>query len=195
MLYALEKDSMTPPPPPPRPHHILCLFQCLTDVKTSFRLRLTNSNKDLPLAAVRTTCTVNIQLQQRTQGARVQGRHHQTVRGRHRQRLQRASGSRRRRGLRHCQSRRLLLGGRRSRLHPETRPLKTTEVAVTTGGSLPCKKVLHAVGPRWYDYTDKGMCQQHLVDTVYNCLLKAESLGFTSIALPSISSGVVSTQF
>ena len=74
-------------------------------------------------------------------------------------------------------------------------PLKTTEVAVTTGGSLPCKKVLHAVGPRWSDYTDKGMCQQHLVDTVYNCLLKAESLGFTSIALPSISSGVVSTQF
>ena len=74
-------------------------------------------------------------------------------------------------------------------------PLKTTEVAVTTGGSLPCKKVLHAVGPRWSDYKDKGMCQQHLVDTVYNCLLKAESLGFISIALPSISSGVVSTQF
>ena len=68
-------------------------------------------------------------------------------------------------------------------------PLKVTEVAVTTGGSLPCKKVLHAVGPRWLDYTDKGQCRQHLVDTVFNCLLKADGLGFASVALPSISSG------
>ena len=68
-------------------------------------------------------------------------------------------------------------------------PLKVTEVAVTTGGSLLCKKVLHAVGPRWSDYTDKAECQQHLVDTVYNCLLKADSLGFTSVAVPSISWG------
>ena len=68
-------------------------------------------------------------------------------------------------------------------------PLKVTEVAVTTGGSLPCKKVLHAVGPRWSDYTDKAECRQHLVDTVFICLLKADGLGFTSVALPSISSG------
>ena len=68
-------------------------------------------------------------------------------------------------------------------------PLKVTEVAVTTGGSLPCKKVLHAVGPRWSDYTDKAECRQHLVDTVYNCLLKADGLGFATVALPSISSG------
>ena len=68
-------------------------------------------------------------------------------------------------------------------------PLKVTEVAVTTGGSLPCKKVLHAVGPRWSDYTDKAECRQHLVDTVYECLLTADNLGFTSVALPSISSG------
>jgi len=68
-------------------------------------------------------------------------------------------------------------------------PLKVTDVAVTTGGSLPCKKVLHAVGPRWSDYTDKAECRQHLVDTVYECLLTADNLGFTSVALPSISSG------
>ena len=68
-------------------------------------------------------------------------------------------------------------------------PLKVTEVVVTTGGSLPCKKVLHAVGPRWSDYTDKAECRQRLVDTIYKCLLKADSLGFTSVALPSMSSG------
>ena len=68
-------------------------------------------------------------------------------------------------------------------------PLKVTEVVVTTGGSLPCKKVLHAVGPRWSDYKDKAECRQRLVDTIYKCLLKADSLGFTSVALPSMSSG------
>ena len=72
-------------------------------------------------------------------------------------------------------------------------PLKVSEVAVTTGGSLPCKKVLHAVGPRWYDYTDKALCEQLLIDTVYNCLDKAASLGFSSIAIPSISSGKVAS--
>ena len=74
-------------------------------------------------------------------------------------------------------------------------PLCVTRVAVTTGGSLPCKMVLHAVGPRWSDYTDKRRCGQRLVDTVYNCLLTADCLRFTSIALSSISSGLVDTQF
>lgn len=72
-------------------------------------------------------------------------------------------------------------------------PLKVSEVAVTTAGSLPCKKVLHAVGPRWYDYTDKSKCQQLLVDTVFNCLSKASSLDFSSVAIPSISSGKISS--
>ena len=72
-------------------------------------------------------------------------------------------------------------------------PLKVSEVAVTTAGSLPCKKVLHAVGPRWCDFTDKSQCQQLLVDTVFNCLSKASSLDFSSVAIPSISSGKVSS--
>ena len=79
--------------------------------------------------------------------------------------------------------------------HSGRGPLTVTEVAVTTEGSLPCKKVLLAVGPRWSDYTDKAECRQRLVDTVYNCLLQADRLGFTTVALPSISSGVVSTRF
>ena len=72
-------------------------------------------------------------------------------------------------------------------------PLKVSEVAVTTGGSLPCQKVLHAVGPRWHDYIDKGQCQHLLIGTVFNCLHKAASLGFPSIAIPSISSGTVAS--
>ena len=68
-------------------------------------------------------------------------------------------------------------------------PLKVKQVVATTGGSLPCKKVLHAVGPRWYDYKDKLQCQADLTDTVYNCLCKAESMQIASLAIPSISSG------
>ena len=68
-------------------------------------------------------------------------------------------------------------------------PLEVMGVVATTAGSLPCKKVLHAVGPRWSDYQDKGVCQQHLTDTVYNCLRKAEAVRAQSVALPSISSG------
>jgi O-acetyl-ADP-ribose deacetylase (regulator of RNase III) len=69
-------------------------------------------------------------------------------------------------------------------------PLKVSEVVATTAGNLPCKKVLHAVGPRWADYKDKGLCEKVLADTVYNCLVKAHSMNFTSMAIPSISSGI-----
>ncbi|KAL8615427.1 hypothetical protein ACOMHN_036247 [Nucella lapillus] len=68
--------------------------------------------------------------------------------------------------------------------------LKVTEVVATTAGSLPCQKVLHAVGPRWESYQDKAQCQQLLVDTVFNCLHKAHILGFSSLALPSISAAI-----
>ncbi|KAL8615431.1 hypothetical protein ACOMHN_036251 [Nucella lapillus] len=68
--------------------------------------------------------------------------------------------------------------------------LIVTDVVATTAGSLPCQKVLHAVGPRWVSYQDKAQCQQLLVDTVFNCLYKAHSLGFTSLALPSISAAI-----
>lgn len=71
----------------------------------------------------------------------------------------------------------------------EKGPLKVTDVVATTGGNMPCKKVLHAVGPRWVDYTDKGQCRQFLKDTVFNCLQKASNMGYATIALPSISAG------
>ncbi|XP_076438357.1 uncharacterized protein LOC143277429 [Babylonia areolata] len=67
-------------------------------------------------------------------------------------------------------------------------PLKVTQVVATTGGALPCRKVLHAVGPRWTDYKDKTQYCQHLSDTVYNCFSLASENGFTSLAVSSISS-------
>ncbi|XP_076460806.1 uncharacterized protein LOC143293609 isoform X2 [Babylonia areolata] len=72
----------------------------------------------------------------------------------------------------------------------ENGPLKVTEVAVTTAGALPCQKVLHAVGPRWADYSDKTLCGQHLSDTILNCLVVADSLGLLSIAFTSVSAGI-----
>ncbi|KAK7471615.1 hypothetical protein BaRGS_00035712, partial [Batillaria attramentaria] len=69
-------------------------------------------------------------------------------------------------------------------------PLKVTEVLPTTAGAMTCKKVLHAVGPRWDDYKDKAQCQQDLEETVFNCLRTAHSLQFSSLALSSISSAI-----
>ncbi|KAL8560313.1 hypothetical protein ACOMHN_006044 [Nucella lapillus] len=69
-------------------------------------------------------------------------------------------------------------------------PLKVTEVVVTTGGQLPCSKVLRAVGPRWIDYEDKSACQRDLSDTVLNCLKTAHQHGCKSLAVSSISSAI-----
>ncbi|XP_076460759.1 uncharacterized protein LOC143293585 [Babylonia areolata] len=65
----------------------------------------------------------------------------------------------------------------------------TGQVVSTAGGLLPCQKVLHTVGPCWSDYRDKAQCGTDLANTVYNCLLTAAHMDFTSLALPSISAG------
>ncbi|XP_025094645.1 uncharacterized protein LOC112564205 isoform X2 [Pomacea canaliculata] len=68
--------------------------------------------------------------------------------------------------------------------------LEVSEVLPTTSGNLPCKTVFHAVGPCWYDYQNKDKCAVDLQRTVFNCLTKAHSLKFTSIAVSSISSAI-----
>ncbi|XP_064370733.1 protein mono-ADP-ribosyltransferase PARP14 isoform X2 [Dromaius novaehollandiae] len=62
--------------------------------------------------------------------------------------------------------------------------------AVITGaGKLPCKHVIHAVGPRWRkDEAEK--CVHLLRRTVKKCLQLAETYNHRSIALPSISAGI-----
>jgi O-acetyl-ADP-ribose deacetylase len=58
--------------------------------------------------------------------------------------------------------------------------------AYTHGGILPCKYVIHAVGPVWGDGEEKeklGICTGA-------CLALAEKLGLVSIAFPAISTGI-----
>ncbi|XP_061196803.1 uncharacterized protein LOC133205079 [Saccostrea echinata] len=62
--------------------------------------------------------------------------------------------------------------------------------AVTSAGKLPYKYVIHSVGPRWSDYTDKDRCLRDLCESVEVTFREADKLGMKSIALPSISSGI-----
>ncbi len=67
-------------------------------------------------------------------------------------------------------------------------PVPTGGVAVTPAGNLPCKLVIHAVGPVWRGGTHGE--DERLRSAVWNSLLAAHARGLTSIALPAISSGI-----
>ncbi len=58
--------------------------------------------------------------------------------------------------------------------------------AITTAGRLPCKAVIHAVGPRM----GEGDEDNKLKNAVLSSLRLAASKGFKSISLPAISSGI-----
>ncbi len=62
--------------------------------------------------------------------------------------------------------------------------VETGKVAVTTGGKLKCKYIIHAVGPIWRGGSQKE--EKLLYDAVFNSLKKAEELKLNSIALPAI---------
>lgn len=65
-------------------------------------------------------------------------------------------------------------------------PVSHAEPAITSGGRLPCKYVIHAVGPVW----GEGDEDARLRLAVQGSLKRAEELGLTSIALPAISTGI-----
>jgi O-acetyl-ADP-ribose deacetylase (regulator of RNase III) len=65
-------------------------------------------------------------------------------------------------------------------------PVAVGSAAVTTAGELPCRWVIHAVGPRW----GEGDEQSKLRSAVRSSLDEAERLGARSIALPAISTGI-----
>jgi O-acetyl-ADP-ribose deacetylase (regulator of RNase III) len=56
----------------------------------------------------------------------------------------------------------------------------------TTAGKLPCKAVIHAVGPRM----GEGNEDYKLRAAVKSSLLLASEKGFRSISMPAISSGI-----
>jgi len=65
-------------------------------------------------------------------------------------------------------------------------PLTHDRPAVTSGGDLPCKYVVHAVGPVY----GEGGEDEKLAAVVAGALHQADQLGLTSIALPAISTGI-----
>lgn len=65
-------------------------------------------------------------------------------------------------------------------------PVSHTHPAWTSGGLLPAKYILHAVGPVW----GSGGEDQKLSDAVTGCLRVADELKCTSISMPAISTGI-----
>uniref|UniRef100_A0A8C4S0Z3 Poly [ADP-ribose] polymerase n=1 Tax=Erpetoichthys calabaricus TaxID=27687 RepID=A0A8C4S0Z3_ERPCA len=65
--------------------------------------------------------------------------------------------------------------------------VKPGDVVKTAAGNLPCKYVLHAVGPRWHS---KSESEPVLKNVVMKTLKSAEDLGCKSIAIPAISSKI-----
>ncbi len=60
------------------------------------------------------------------------------------------------------------------------------EPAYTSGGELPCKYVIHAVGPIW----GEGDEDNKLAGAVRGSLRRADELKLESIAFPAISTGI-----
>ena len=65
-------------------------------------------------------------------------------------------------------------------------PVSHSHPAWTSGGTLPAKFVIHAVGPVWGD----GDEDRKLSDAVTGSLRVADELKCSSIALPAISTGI-----
>lgn len=58
--------------------------------------------------------------------------------------------------------------------------------AYTSAGNLPCRYVIHAVGPVW----SEGEEEDKLATATYGSLKLAERLGLKSITFPAISTGI-----
>ncbi len=65
-------------------------------------------------------------------------------------------------------------------------PVTFDSPAYTGGGNLPCKYVIHAVGPVW----GEGDEDDKLATAIRSSFERAEQLGVKSIAFPAISTGI-----
>uniref|UniRef100_K7F6P0 Poly [ADP-ribose] polymerase n=1 Tax=Pelodiscus sinensis TaxID=13735 RepID=K7F6P0_PELSI len=68
-------------------------------------------------------------------------------------------------------------------------PLQPGRALITDAGKLPCKQVIHAVGPRWRDHKVEK-CMYLLKRAVKESLRLAETYNHHSIAIPALSSGI-----
>lgn len=72
-------------------------------------------------------------------------------------------------------------------------PVTHSHPAWTSGGHLPAKYVIHAVGPVWDDPQSAGAhgnVDQKLSEAVIGSLRLADELNCASLALPAISTGI-----
>jgi O-acetyl-ADP-ribose deacetylase len=65
-------------------------------------------------------------------------------------------------------------------------PVSHTHPAWTSGGALPAKYIIHAVGPVWGD----GDEDKKLADAISGSLRVADELKLLSLAMPAISTGI-----
>ena len=65
-------------------------------------------------------------------------------------------------------------------------PASYDHPAITGAGSLPCRYVIHAVGPVW----GEGNEEEKLKTAVYSSLIVANDLKCTTVAFPAISTGI-----
>lgn len=62
------------------------------------------------------------------------------------------------------------------------------QVFTSNAGDLLCKKIIHAVGPRWRNGFSRE--ESTLSTCVNNCFSEAERYGLQSLAIPPISTGI-----
>jgi len=66
-------------------------------------------------------------------------------------------------------------------------PVRTGTAAITGAGNLPCRYVIHAVGPVWRRRGDEP---ELLASAVRSALQLASEHGLSSVSIPGISSGI-----
>ncbi|KAK6305421.1 hypothetical protein J4Q44_G00242010 [Coregonus suidteri] len=69
------------------------------------------------------------------------------------------------------------------------RRLQPGDAIVTDAGNLPCKYVVHAVGPRFTDF-DRRTAIQRLKRAVNESLREAAKVNCSTVAVPAVSSGI-----
>lgn len=68
-------------------------------------------------------------------------------------------------------------------------PVMEGHAVITGAGNLPCRKIIHAVGPHWTD--GRSGEEDILYDCVFSHILKISlQENFSSVAIPAISAGV-----